>query len=115
MDKKEAAAAAHKRFADPQSDFIALLKIWDAVHDEWETLRTQNQRRKFCKSHFLSYLRMREWQDLHAQLQDALEELGTLRINESNAQYDAIHRSILAGLLGHIATRAERNANQAPG
>jgi ATP-dependent helicase HrpA len=114
LDQKDQAAAAHKRFADPKSDFLTLLNIWNAVHDEWETLRTQNQRRKFCKSHFLSYLRMREWQDLHAQLQDALEDLGTLRINESNAAYDAIHRSILAGLLGHVATRAERNAYQAP-
>ena len=76
LDQKEAAAAAHKRFADPQSDFLTLLKIWDAVHDEWERLRTQGQRRKFCKANFLSYLRMREWQDLYAQLHDALEDLG---------------------------------------
>jgi ATP-dependent helicase HrpA len=115
LDQKDQAAAAHKRFADPRSDFLTLLNIWNAVHDDWETLRTQNQRRKFCKTHFLSYLRMREWQDLHAQLQDALEELATVRINESNAHYEAIHRSILSGLLGHIATHAERNAYQAPG
>lgn len=115
LDQKDAAAAAHKRFGDPRSDFLALLNIWNAVHEEWETLRTQNQRRKFCKTHFLSYLRMREWQDLHAQLEDALADLGMLRINESNAAYEAIHRSILAGLLGHIATRAERNVYQAAG
>jgi ATP-dependent helicase HrpA len=115
LDQKDAAAAAHKRFADPRSDFLTLLNIWNAVHEQWETLRTQNQRRKFCKAHFLSYLRMREWQDLHAQLQDALEELGTLRINETNAAYEPIHRAILAGLLGHVATRAERNIYQAPG
>ena len=115
LDQKDAAANAHKRFVDPRSDFLTLLNIWNAVHEQWETLRTQNQRRKFCRAHFLSYLRMREWQDLHAQLHDALEELGTLRINESNAAYEAIHRSILAGLLGHIATRAERNVYRAPG
>jgi ATP-dependent helicase HrpA len=109
MDRKEAAAAAHKRFLDPQSDFLALLKIWDAVHDEWEKRRTQNQRRKFCQANFLSYLRMREWQDLHAQLHGALEELGRFKLNESNADYAAIHRSILAGLLAHVATRKERN------
>ena len=115
LEQKDAAASAHKRFVDPRSDFLTLLNIWNAVHEQWETLRTQNQRRKFCKAHFLSYLRMREWQDLHAQLHDALEELGTLRINESNAAYEAIHRSILAGLLGHISTRAERNLYRAPG
>ena len=113
LDQKDAAAAAHKRFADPQSDFLTLLNIWNAVHEQWESLRTQNQRRKFCRANFLSYLRMREWQDLHAQLQDVLEELGRLKINESNAAYEAIHRSILAGLLGHVATRKEPNLYQA--
>ncbi len=109
LDKKDAAAAAHKRFADPQSDFLALLKIWDAVHDEYDRLRTQNQRRKFCKANFLSYQRMREWQDLYAQLHGALEELGRFQLNDSSADYAAIHRSILTGLLAHVATRKERN------
>jgi ATP-dependent helicase HrpA len=115
LDQKDAAAAAHQRFVAPESDFLTLLNIWNAVHEQWERLTTQNQRRKFCKAHFLSYLRMREWQDLHAQLHDALEELGALRLNESNAAYDAIHRSILAGLLGHVATRTERNLYKGAG
>src|ERR1035437_5544544 len=115
LDKKDAAAAAHKRFADPSSDFLTLLKIWDAVHDQWERLRTQGQRRKFCKANFLSYLRMREWQDLHAQLHGALEDLGRFKLNDSNADYAAIHRSILTGLLGHVALRKERNQYQGTG
>jgi ATP-dependent helicase HrpA len=109
LDQKEAAAAAHKKFNDPKSDFLALLNIWNSVHDQWDQLRTQNARRKFCRQHFLSYLRMREWQDLYTQLHDALENLGTLKLNESNADYDAIHRSILAGLTGHVVRREERN------
>jgi len=115
LDRKEAAAAAHKRFIDPASDFLSLLKIWDAVHDQWERLRSQGQRRKFCKANFLSYLRMREWQDLHAQLHGALEDLGRFKLNESNADYAAIHRSILTGLLGHVALRKERNQYQGTG
>jgi ATP-dependent helicase HrpA len=115
LEQKDAAAAAHKRFNDPQSDFLTLLNIWNAVHDQWETLRTQNQRRKFCRQHFLSYLRMREWQDLHGQLHDALADLGTLQLNESNADYDAIHRCILVGLLGHVARREERNSYKTAG
>jgi ATP-dependent helicase HrpA len=115
LEQKEAAAAAHKRWDDPQSDFLTLLKIWNAVHDQWETMRSQGQRRKFCKANFLSYLRFREWQDLHAQLHGALEELGSVKLNESNAAYDAIHRSILAGLLGHVGVRKERNLYQAMG
>ncbi len=115
LDQKDAANAAHKRFADPRSDFLTLLNIWNDVHDEWERLRTQNQRRKFCRQHFLSYLRMREWQDLHAQLHDALDDLRTVKLNESNAAYEAIHRSILAGLIGHVARREERNVFKAAG
>jgi ATP-dependent RNA helicase HrpA len=115
LDQRDAAAAAHKQFSDPQSDFLTLLNIWNAVHDEWDRLRTQSQRRKFCKQRFLSYLRMREWQDLYAQLHDALDDLGTLRLNESNAAYEAIHRSILAGLIGHVARFEDRNSYKAAG
>jgi ATP-dependent helicase HrpA len=115
LEQKEAAAAAHRQFSDAQSDFLSLLNIWNAVHDEWDRLRTQSQRRKFCKQRFLSYARMREWQDVYSQLRDALEDLGTLRLNESNAAYDAIHRSILAGLVGHVARFEERNIYKTAG
>jgi ATP-dependent helicase HrpA len=115
LEQKDAAAAAHKQFSDPQSDFLSLLNIWNAVHDEWDRLRTQGQRRKFCKQRFLSYVRMREWQDVYSQLHDALDDLGTLRLNASNAAYDAIHRSILAGLIGHVAHFEERNSYKAAG
>ncbi len=115
MEQKDAAAAAHKRFNDPRSDYLTLLNIWNAFHEQWEKLRTQGQRRKFCKAHFLSYNRMVEWQDLHGQLEDALGDLVTVRLNESNAAYDAIHRSILTGLLGHVARREERNTYKGTG
>ncbi len=115
LDQQAAADAAHKQFTDPRSDFLALLNIWNVVHDEWDRLRTQGQRRKFCKHRFLSYIRMREWQDVHSQLREALEDLGTLKINESNASYDAIHRSMLAGLVGHVARYEERNSYKAAG
>ena len=115
LDQKEAAAAAHRQFSDPRSDFLSLLNIWNAVHDEWDRLRTQSQRRRFCKQRFLSYVRMREWQDVYSQLRDALEDLGTLRLNESNAAFDAVHRSILAGLIGHVARYEDRNVYKTAG
>ena len=115
LEQKDAATATHKQFADPQSDFLSLLNIWNAVHDEWDRLRTQGQRRKFCKQRFLSYLRMREWQDVYSQLHDALDDMGTLKLNESNAAYDAIHRSVLAGLIGHVGRFEERNSYKAAG
>ncbi|MGV3771499.1 MAG: ATP-dependent RNA helicase HrpA [Verrucomicrobiales bacterium] len=125
MDAKEAAEFAHRRFVHPDSDFLTLLNLWNAYHDEFERL-SQGQMRRFCKAHFLSYMRMREWRDLHAQLGDAIQSvdftsLGPTiqqikRVGElssdrkiSEAQYHGIHRSILAGLLGHIAARQEKN------
>ena len=98
-------AAAHERFLDPQSDFLTLLKIWDAVHDQWEKLRTQNQRRKFCQANLCRR------RGLHAQLHAPLAELGCFKLNESNADYAAIHRSVCTGLLAHIATRARRRTS----
>ena len=115
LDQRDAADAAHRRHIDPRSDFLTLLNLWNAVHDQWEVLRTQNQRRQFCRQQFLSYTRMREWQDLYAQLHGALENLGTLQLNESSADYDAIHRSVLSGLLGHVAVREDRNEYKAAG
>jgi ATP-dependent helicase HrpA len=129
LDQREAADAAHRRFVHPQSDFLTLLNVWNAVHDQWEALRTQGARRKFCKQHFLSYLRMREWQDLHAQLEGALENLGVFQDEDGRGStraagkaprteeqfYRAIHRSILAGLLGHVSAREERNQYRAGG
>jgi len=115
LDQREAADAAHRRHVDPRSDFLSLLRLWDAVHDQWEKERTQNQRRRFCRNHFLSYVRMREWQDLHAQLYDALDGVEAVHLNESNAEYEAVHRSILSGLLGHVSQREERNVYKASG
>ncbi len=141
LEQQEAARTAHRRFDDPRSDFLALLNLWNAFHEQWEKLRTQGQRRKFCRQHFLSYLRMREWQDLHEQLEGSLEDLAVLRedrrtgvapVSDSSeplkrnlesgdrrdacpTRYDAIHRSILAGLIGHVGHHEDRNAYKAAG
>lgn len=107
-DQRDAAEAAHRKFHHAESDFLTLLNIWNTFHDTWESLQTQNQLRKFCRSHFLSYLRMREWVDLHDQLADAMHDLGA-GTRGLEAKPDAIHRSVLVGLLGHVAERTERN------
>ncbi|PTY07979.1 ATP-dependent RNA helicase HrpA [Opitutaceae bacterium EW11] len=73
LDLREKADAAQRRFAHPDSDFLTLLAIWDAFHDEFETM-SQSKLRRFCRDHFLSYTRMREWRDIHAQLLDVLSE-----------------------------------------
>lgn len=132
IEQKEAAEQAHRRFAHPESDFLTLLKIWNAYHDEMERLGTQNQMRKFCRAHFLSYLRMREWSDIHAQLEEALETVDFTSVAETVTTikapprpdlnknidpvlYAGIHRSILSGLLTHVAERREKNIYCATG
>ena len=73
LDRQAQADAAHRRFAHPDSDFLTLLNIWEAFHDEFEAM-SQGRMRRFCHEHFLSYIRMREWRDIHDQLLEVLEE-----------------------------------------
>ena len=113
-DQKEAAAAAHRAFADPDSDFLSLLNIWRAS-PEAETKGSGNALRRFCKANFLSPSRMREWRDIFRQLADAVEDDAPAPKKRTEASYPAIHRSILAGLLGQIALRQERNTYKASG
>ena len=123
LEKQQQADAAHRRFAHPDSDFLTLLNVWDAWHDQFENL-SQAKLRRFCRDHFLSYTRMREWRDIHAQLFDVLREREDFKLTSAfhglktvdekttvfgTPSYHAIHRSILAGLLGNIATLDEEN------
>ncbi|OAI58144.1 ATP-dependent RNA helicase HrpA [Verrucomicrobiaceae bacterium SCGC AG-212-N21] len=118
-EAKEQAAAAHRAFACPDSDFLSLLRIWKAAPDAESGSR--NVMRKFCKTNFLSLTRMREWRDIWRQLRETMDddreardEAATSR-TEKGSNDDAIHRSVLAGLLGHIALREERNVYKAAG
>jgi ATP-dependent helicase HrpA len=118
MDQKDAASSAHKKFEDPTSDFLTLLKIWNAYHEKWDALKTQNQLRRFCRDHFLNYMRMREWREIFAQLEEVTSgEDGAAKeskpIRDPNLRYRAIHRAILTGLLGHVADKMDRNLYRA--
>ena len=112
LEQQVQADRIHRQFLHPQSDFITLLNIWEAYHDKMEHF-SQNQLRRFCKSHFLSYARMREWRDIHAQLAAALREMGGFSRQRKKADYDAIHRSVLSGLLSNVACKKEHNTYQA--
>jgi len=129
LERQAQADAAHRRFARPDSDFLALLNLWEAFHDEFEAM-TQSRLRRFCAEHFLSYVRMREWRDIHDQLLEVLAERDDftltsvrdglpaernphgqsaqrqtqgVKLEFGSPAYRAIHRSILAGLLGNVA------------
>ncbi|MBU6248759.1 MAG: ATP-dependent RNA helicase HrpA [Xanthomonadaceae bacterium] len=74
-DARGQADAAHAVFADPKSDFLGVLNLWRAYHDASEEL-TQSKLRDWCSRHFLSFLRMREWRELHRQLLLVVDEMG---------------------------------------
>lgn len=114
-DKEAAADAAHARFAKTPSDFLFLLALWDAYHDTFTKLRSLSRMRKFCVSHYLSFLRMREWQDIYEQISLVLAEEPGFAVNTQPASAEAIHRSILSGNLRNIAVKKEKNLYQTGG
>ena len=103
MDKQQQADVLHRRFADEHSDFAALLNLWNYVKEQQREL-SGSAFRRMCKREYLHYLRIREWQDLHSQLKATCKTLD-LQQNSSGADHDAIHRSVLSGLLSHIGLR----------
>lgn len=112
LEAQQAADQAHKAFAHEQSDFLSLLNLWRSYHEQARHL-SSNKLRKWCQTHFLSYLRLREWHDIHQQVEIAVKDLGW-RVNEVEAGYDEIHRALLAGLLGNIACRETPAAKTKP-
>ena len=112
LDQQEHADREHRKFRNGASDFLTLLNIWDAFHSTLEHLQTQAAMRRFCRHHYLSYNRMREWRDIYVQLRRSLRETGGFRGRagkSGSAHYDAIHRSILSGLLSQVAEQREGN------
>jgi len=111
-DAQEAADEQHRRFTDPRSDFLAYLNLWAHLKEQQRTL-SGNAFRRMCRREYLNYLRVREWQDLHAQLRQIAEDLGMTR-NGSPAEPDAVHRALLTGLLSHVGVRVERDQPVSP-
>ena len=103
QDKQQAAAELHARFADESSDFVALLNLWDYLRDQQREMGSSAFRR-LCKGEFLNHLRIREWQDLHHQLQRSCRQLG-LTVQTTPASPDTLHQALLAGLLSHVGMR----------
>ena len=120
LEKKEKAEAAHRAFVHPDSDFLTLLNIWYAYNSESKISKSQSHLRKFCKANFLSFMRMREWSDLHFELREAMaakpqEFPPTSDIKRFDGRYRAIHRAVLSGFLGQVAFRSDRNTYRASG
>ena len=102
-EHREAAAAAHRRFATEGSDFLAFLRLWDYLREQQRVL-TSNQFRKLCRTDYLNYLRVREWQDLFSQIRRVASDLG-LRSSTEAGPPDNVHRALLSGLLSQIGMK----------
>jgi ATP-dependent helicase HrpA len=102
-DTQPQADAMHRRFAVEDSDFMAFVGLWDHLASRQAEL-SGNAFRRMCKAEFLNYLRVREWQDLHGQLQSLAADLG-LAVRSTSPERSLIHRSLLAGLLSHVGMK----------
>ncbi|MFV0252569.1 MAG: ATP-dependent RNA helicase HrpA [Beutenbergiaceae bacterium] len=108
-DARQAADTHHRRFADPTSDFLALLNLWDYLREQQRDLSSSAFRR-LCRREYLHYLRIREWQDVHAQLRQLAKPLG-LAVQPAHGgatDPDSIHQALLSGLLSHVGSWDER-------
>ncbi len=145
MDKQQASDQKHSRFKDKNSDFISLLRLWDYYHEKNKEL-TQNHFRKLCKREFLSYMRLREWNETYRQLRLSSNEYDSNKSSQKQSKktpphflsksivkikkkkhplntkveeedkyvtnYNAIHQSLLTGLLSNIGFKEEHNEFQ---
>jgi ATP-dependent helicase HrpA len=112
QEAREAADRAHAAFADERSEFVSILKLWDAYRAAHEDL-SQSKLRDWCSSRFLNFLRLREWRELHRQLILNCEALGWAQ-NEAPADYADLHRALLAGLALQTGHRSEKGLYEAP-
>ena len=103
VEHQQAADQQHARFADPTSDFASYLNLWRHVREQQEQL-SSSQFRRMCRTEYLSYLRIREWQDLFGQLRQIVKSMG-VRIGDQPADPEQVHRSLLSGLLSHIGLK----------
>lgn len=106
IDKKQKADAAHEQFNHDDSDFYWFLNLWDFYHKQTKQL-SQNKLRKLCQTNFLSYMKMREWLDIHRQLRHVCSEMGLL-INNEAASYQNVHSAILSGMASHVAFLSDK-------
>ncbi len=113
QDRAADADAAHARYQDAQSDFIAYLNLWD-FYQGLKAKLSRSQLQKACAQNFLSYNRLREWGDVYRELQSLVREAGVASPRHSR-DYAAIHRAILTGFLTNTAYRKEGHEYQTAG
>lgn len=108
IDREDSAREKHARFADEHSDFMSYLNLWRYLREQRKSL-SGSAFRRMCRSEFLHYLRIREWQDLVGQLRSIARDLGIVEDAASDEPADParVHAALLAGLLSHVGMRRE--------
>ncbi|MEU9620392.1 ATP-dependent RNA helicase HrpA [Streptomyces sp. NPDC048155] len=111
-EKQTQADQHHARFKDETSDFLAFLNLWRYIREQQKE-RGSSSFRRMCKQEYLNFLRIREWQDIYAQLRTVAKQMG-MQLDETSADLAApeqsVHTSLLAGLLSHIGLKdTEKN------
>ncbi len=103
LDKQQASDEKHRRFHDKESDFLAFVNLWNWLTEQQKAL-SASQFRRVCRTDFLNYLRVREWQDIYTQLRQVVKEL-RLPVNSEPADFRAVHTALLTGLLSHVGMK----------
>jgi ATP-dependent helicase HrpA len=106
LDKQQAADEKHRVYLHEDSDFLSYVNLWNSIETQRQDM-SQNQFRKYCKKSFLNYLRIREWRDLHRQLLLVCKDM-RFTPNSEAASYDAVHRSLMTGLLGNLGEKQDQ-------
>jgi ATP-dependent helicase HrpA len=113
QERQQAADEKHKLFADEKSEFLSWWKLWNWFQNAVEHKKSNKSLVDTCHSHFLSYLRLREWREVHSQLHSMIGELaakdGGWKESEIPGTYEAIHQALLSGLLGNIGCKADES------
>jgi ATP-dependent helicase HrpA len=106
VDMQQAADEKHRRFADERSDFLTYWNLWNYLQDQQKALSSSAFRR-LCRTEFLHFLRVREWQDLYGQLRSVARSLGIRPSagaieRDSDTLLQPLHTALLSGLLSHV-------------
>lgn len=110
-DAEAQATQAHARFRDPNSDFLGFLNLWNYLKKQQKEL-SGNQFRRMCRSEYLNYLRVREWQDIFAQLRQVASQIGVTLNSGEAADPQNVHVSLMSGLLSHLGMKDPANQHQ---
>ncbi|MBD3322626.1 MAG: DUF3418 domain-containing protein, partial [Chitinivibrionales bacterium] len=106
-ENETGAETGHNNNCHPDSDFMSFVALWDSYRRKTKGKNGYRKSIQFCKQHGLSVVRMREWIDVYDQIVRIIHSMKGFRINTSPASYEAVHKSLLCGLMSTIAVRQE--------